>query len=426
MIRKFLIALLCIVAQDGIAQNGTLSPYSFFGIGDLRDDGTVENQMMGGLGTYGDSIHVNLHNPAAYSKLRRTTYTGALSHSEYRLEDAAESQNASVTRLEYLALGFPIAQNAGIGFGITSFSSVGYDLFDETTEPDENDITNSITITNTFTGEGGLSRVYLSAGFEPFKYLSFGATANFYFGTLEHQRIQSQEGVQFSTLERLESRVNGLNVTGAITYTPLIKEKYTLYTSVVVNTQANLTSKNTKQLGAFLPGSDVEDVPEVDLDAVNLRNTTYTLPTQITLGLGFGENKKWFLGGEYSFQSSSASLNDFLERENVTYNSASSYAFGGYIVPDYRPLSSYFKRITYRAGLRYEVTGLEVNNEAINDFGITFGVGLPLGKNLSNLNVGFEVGQRGTTEAGLVEENYLKVNIGLSLNDLWFMKRKID
>jgi len=67
-----------------------------------------------------------------------------------------------------------------------------------------------------------------------------------------------------------------------------------------------------------------------------------------------------------------------------------------------------------------------VNNAEINDFGITFGVGLPLGRSLPNINLGFEIGKRGTTEADLIEENYIKINLGFSFNDIWFQKRKIN
>ncbi|MBC72173.1 MAG: hypothetical protein CMH47_07835, partial [Muricauda sp.] len=72
MIKKILIAFLCVVAHGAFAQNGTISPYSYFGIGDDRDKGAVDTQMMGGVSMYGDSIHINLSNPAAYSKLRLT------------------------------------------------------------------------------------------------------------------------------------------------------------------------------------------------------------------------------------------------------------------------------------------------------------------------------------------------------------------
>lgn len=403
------------------AQNGTISPYSYFGIGDLRNGNVVENQMMGGISMYGDSIHMNLSNPAAYSKLKLTVYTAGISRKEYRLKDFTEQQSASVTNLDYLAIGFPVGKRAGVGFGLMPFTSVGYNFTRQSTN------SNQQTVTNGFTGEGGLNRVFISLGFEPIKNLSLGVTANLNFGTLRYSRVQSVEDVQLGTKDDRESRINGYDFNYALNYTPTIKKKYTLYTSVLINAQANLASKNTELLGSFslIDGSDVE-VIDVDLDAINLRNTELKIPTRTTLGLGFGENKKWFLGGEYSFQKFSGFRNDFLGLDNITYNDASNFAFGGYFIPDYRSLSGYHKRITYRAGFRYNVTGMQVNNKEINDFGITFGFGLPLSNNFSNVNLGFELGRRGTTDANLVEENYLKINIGLSLNDKWFVKRKIN
>ncbi|KAB7528222.1 hypothetical protein F8C76_10135 [Flagellimonas olearia] len=421
MVRKFLIAFFCVVAHGIFAQNGTISPYSYFGIGDLRNNGTVDNQMMGGVSMYGDSIHINLTNPAAYSKLKLTAYTAGISHTEYRLKDWSEQQNTSVTNLDYLSIGFPLAKNVGMGFGLMPLSSVGYSLRDERTT------TGGASVTNVFSGDGGLNRIYASVGFELIKNLSLGVTASYNFGTLEYRRIQSVEDVQFGTLEDRESRINGYDFKYALNYTPTIKDKYTLYTSVLVSTQGNLVSKNSAKLGSFslVTGEEIE-VLDVNLDADNLRNTELKIPTRATVGLGFGEDKKWFLGGEYSFQQFGDFENTFLGLENVTYNDAATYSFGGYFVPDYRSITSYFKRVTYRAGLRYDVSGLVVNNKEINNFGITFGLGLPLGNSFSNLNLGFELGRRGTTDANLIEESYFKVNVGLSLNDRWFVKRKIN
>lgn len=416
-----MIAFFCVVAHGIFAQNGTISPYSYFGIGDLRNNGTVDNQMMGGVSMYGDSIHINLTNPAAYSKLKLTAYTAGISHTEYRLKDWSEQQNTSVTNLDYLSIGFPLAKNVGMGFGLMPLSSVGYSLRDERTT------TGGASVTNVFSGDGGLNRIYASVGFELIKNLSLGVTASYNFGTLEYRRIQSVEDVQFGTLEDRESRINGYDFKYALNYTPTIKDKYTLYTSVLVSTQGNLVSKNSAKLGSFslVTGEEIE-VLDVDLDADNLRNTELKIPTRATVGLGFGEDKKWFLGGEYSFQQFGDFENTFLGLENVTYNDAATYSFGGYFVPDYRSITSYFKRVTYRAGLRYDVSGLVVNNKEINNFGITFGLGLPLGNSFSNLNLGFELGRRGTTDANLIEESYFKVNVGLSLNDRWFVKRKIN
>ncbi|MCR9228606.1 MAG: hypothetical protein NXH90_14405 [Flavobacteriaceae bacterium] len=420
MIKKILIAFLCVVAHGAFAQNGTISPYSYFGIGDDRDKGAVDTQMMGGVSMYGDSIHLNLSNPAAYSKLRLTAYTVGISHKEYQLKSWNEEQKTSVTNLDYLSIGFPLAKNVGFGFGIMPYSSVGYSLTSTSNSANGE-------VSNFFEGEGGLNRLYASIGFEPIKNLSLGVTANFNFGTLEYQRVQSVEGVQFGTLDDRESNINGYDFKYALNYNPTIKDKYTLYTSLLINTQGNLTSENSQTLGSFsLSNGNNVEVVDVDLDASNLRNTEIKVPTRTTLGLGFGENKKWFLGAEYSFQQMGDFENTFLGLDNVDYTDANTYALGGYWIPDYRSLTGYFNRITYRAGLRYDVTGMTVNNKEINNFGITFGLGLPLGTDFSNINVGFELGRRGTTDANLIEESYFKINLGLSLNARWFVKTKIN
>ena len=420
MIKNFLISCACLISFSIYAQNGTASPYSYFGIGDARSNGTVENQMMGGLQMYGDSIHINLRNPAAYSKLALTTYTAGISNTTLRLKDFEEQQNTSVTNLDYLAIGFPIAKKVGLGFGLMPFSSVGYNLTSVTGET-----------TNAFSGEGGLNRVYLSIGFEPIKNLSLGATINYNFGTLEYGRIQSVENVQLGTIDNRESRVNGFDFNYAANYTKKVGKKHTIFAHAGVNTQVNLVSENTERIGSFslTNGQEIE-VVDINLDEVNLRNTELKIPTNTTLGLGFGEDRKWFMGAEYSFQQLSSFDNTFLRIDNITYEDASSIALGGYFVPNYSSFNSYFSRITYRAGLRYDQTGMVVNNKEINNFGITFGFGLPLTgigpSSFSNLNIGFELGRRGTTDAGLIEESYFKVNVGLSLNDQWFIKRKIN
>lgn len=422
MIKKLVIALLCFASYAVNAQNTTISPYSYFGIGDLSNISTVDNQMMGRLQMYTDSIHINLNNPAAYGKLRLTTYTAALSHRKIRLETFTAEQKSSLTNLEYLSIGFPLSDRWGAGFGLMPYSSVGYNLLDETING------NGATVLNEYSGQGGLNKVYFSTGYRLIGDLYLGATLNFNFGNFTNQRIQSVENVQFGTLDRRESRVNGFDFNYGATYTPKLTDKHTLFTSVTVNTQANLVSENLQRIGSFSRASGDEiEVVEVDLAASGRDRTEIKVPTTTTLGLGYGEDKKWFLGAEYAFQAMSDFTNEFISVEDVVYDDASSIGVGAFFIPDYTSFTNYLKVITYRAGLRLDKTGMVVRGSEINNFGITFGLGLPLGgQGFSNINLGFELGRRGTTVANLVEENYFKVNVGLSLNDRWFLKRRID
>ena len=429
MIKKIVIAVVYFTVIGLYAQNGSVSPYSYFGIGELQSNGTMENQMMGGIGMFADSIHINLKNPASLSKLGVqfgedfgiTTYTAGLSYKKLNLKNSIEQQSNHVSNLEYLSIAMSLKKGLGVGFGLIPYSSVGYNLVSESTNA------NNRLITNQYFGDGGLNKVYFSMGYEFLKDLSVGVTASFNFGTLKNERVQNAENVQFGTLDKRESKVNGMDFNYALNYTPTLKDKYNLFASLRINTQANLTSKNTKQIGSFstTSGRNIE-VINVDLDAVNLRNTELKIPTTATLGLGFGEDKKWFLGAEYSFQGLSAFSNEFIDVDNLVYEDASSFAFGGFFIPDYSAFSGYLKQITYRAGLRMDQTGMLVNNKEINNFGITFGFGLPMRGSFSNLNLGFEIGKRGTTTANLIEESYYKVNVGLSLNDIWFRKRRIN
>lgn len=424
MIKKIVMVIVSFAALQAYAQDGSVSPYSFFGLGDFRAGTTIENQMMGGIAIYTDSIHVNLQNPAAYGKLRLTAYAGGISHERFSLESTSEEANNDITNLEYLAIGFNVGKGLGVGLGIAPLTSIGYSILSESVN------VNGAAVTEQYTGDGGLNRVFLSVGYELTKDLSIGATANFNFGTLNNQRAQNVENVQFGTFDNRSSRVNGVDFNYALNYTPTIKDKYTLYTSVRVNTQANLSSRNTQEIGSFSTNNtQTIELIDIDLGAQGLRNTGIKIPTRTTLGLGFGENKKWFLGAEYSFQALSSFRSEFIDIENIRYQDANSISLGGYFIPDYTSFNSYLKRITYRAGIRSTSTGMIVNDTEINDFGITFGVGLPLSSaagGFSNVNLGFELGKRGTTDQMLIEENYFSIRLGLSLNDKWFVKRKIN
>ena len=434
MIKKIGFVIVCLACFGSYAQdNGTASPYSFFGIGEFRSTATIENQMMGGIGIYTDSIHVNLQNPAAYADLGirvgetfgLTTYTAGISFNSIDLKSATAEEGTAITNLDYLALAFALRENLGIGIGVMPYSSVGYNVESVLEQSD------GATVTNTFSGTGGLNRVYGSIGWGVTDNLKIGVTANYNFGTLESQILQVVDGIQLATFDNRESRIGGYDVNYAVNYTPRFKDKYRLHTSLRVNTQGNLSARNTQTIGSVVSdGSSaalglISEEAEVDLESLGLRETEVKIPTTTTLGLGIGRDNNWFVGGEYSFQDLGDYVNRFMQLNNLQYDEAKTFSFGGFYVPDYASFK-YFQRITYRAGFRVQDTGMVVNNTQINNFGITFGVGLPLGRSLSNINLGFEFGKQGTTSADLIEEEYFKINIGLSLNDQWFRKAKIN
>lgn len=413
MLKRIFIAIMLLTSGLAMAQQGTTSPYSFFGIGTLKFKGTVENRTMGGIGVYTDSIHLNIQNPAAVAGLRLVNYSLAGSHKFNRFETASESQKATTTTLDYLAIGIPMGK-FGASFGLIPYSSSGYKLQNE-----------SETTLTQYEGTGGLNKAFFQLAYQITPKFSVGVDANYNFGNIENVATSSQEGVQFGTRETNNSNILGFSYTLGAVYKTMVSEQLEFMSSITYTPETQFDSENTRVLETtlLLPSGTVTPVDSRD---INVADTDFTFPSQISVGAGIGKPKKWFIGGEYSSQKTSNFTNRTFELENASFEDAAKYKIGGFYIPNYNGLGSYWKRVVYRGGFRFEETGIVVNGESISEFGISFGVGLPVGRLFSNVNLGFEIGRRGTTNVGLVKETFFNTFISLSLNDKWFEKRYYD
>ena len=440
MIKKLLLVLIALATLTGYAQEGTSSPYSFYGIGSLKFKGTAENRSMGGLSIFADSIHVNLRNPASFagnnvkiapfnSESRPVKFALGGASNSNTLKSDSGSDKVSTSTFDYLALSFPMGK-FGLGFGLLPYSSVGYKLEASGT------VNDSVVTTNRYRGEGGVNKAFLGLGFQFTESLSIGVDANYNFGNIENSSIAflfDDESVplQYQSRETNRSELSGLNFNLGFRYTPMINNKLQLTTAATYSPKSELTSNNERIFETIVinptTGQEfsINEIP-ADLAADGLKETVLNLPARASFGLGIGYPRHWFLGAEYTFLQTSQFSNRIFEIENATFEDASTFSVGGFLIPQYTSFNKYWKRIVYRAGLRFENTGLKINNESINEFGISFGVGLPVGRLFSNANLGFEVGKRGTTNQSLVQENFVNFQLSLSLNDRWFVKRKFN
>lgn len=412
MIKRFIIIVALLTTVLAAAQEGTSSPYSFYGIGLTKFKGTVENQSMGGLQLFSDSIHLNLRNPAGYGRLKLTTYTVGGSHQSTQLENDQASESSRTTSLDYLAIGIPTGK-LNFGLGLIPFNSVGYKILNVNEET-----------ANRFTGRGGMNKVYLSTGYSVTDNLSLGVNVNYNFGNIQRNFTAFQNGIQFGTRQIDRTDLSGFNLNFGLDYQRALSENLNFYTAATYSPKMDITAKKIQNTATITLGANGSELITSEND-ITFPDSDLSLPAQLTLGAGLGASNKWFLGAEYS-SIQTEDFNSITPNQDVSYQNASQYRLGGFYIPQYNSLTNYFNRIVYRAGIRFEETGLQINNEVINEFGISFGVGLPAGSNFSNANLGIEYGQRGTTNSGLIKENFLKLSISLSLNDKWFVQRKFD
>lgn len=412
MFRKIIVGVFLLISASLLAQEGTTSPYSFYGIGILKFRGTAENRSMGGVGVFSDSIHLNLQNPAAYAGLKLINFSIGASHKNTNQKTATEKQRVSATSLDYIAMGVPMGK-LGLGFGLMPYTSVGYHFYSD--QPDG--------ITE-YSGSGGLNKAFLSLAYQVTPELSVGVESNYNFGMIENTGTSSKENIEYGTRAYNSSELYGFSFNIGAIYKRMISERLELTGSVTFTPGTKFNSDNARKLSTVsIRPTGIFTVDERD---VEMPNTSFTFPTQFTLGVGIVEQKYWGLGAEYTLQETSNFSNRAFESENVSYSKASKFRLGGYIIPNYNSFGDYLKRMSYRAGMRFEQTGLRVSGHEINEFGISFGVGMPVGRLFSNFNLGFEIGQRGTTDYGLIQENFINTFLSFSLNDRWFEKRLYD
>ncbi|MBP6181588.1 hypothetical protein [Flavobacterium sp.] len=416
MIKKLLISTCLLFSLISFAQEGTSSPYSFYGIGDIRFKGTLENRSMAGVAVEQDSIHINLENPASFSNLKLSTFSLGGTYSTKKIKSNSGSASTRRTTLDYLAVGLPFGK-LGIGFGLIPYSSVGYKI---------ESLSSVDGATNRrLSGTGGLNKVFFGAGYKIAPNFSIGADVHYNFGKIETNSLEFLTNVPVGTRELNSADLSGVNFNIGAMYQTKISKKLTVYSSLNYTVEGTLTSQNTRNIATVLFDSEF-NVGVVDALADQKTMTDVKLPSKISFGAGIGESKKWLIGGKISYQKTSGQENSYNKATNVSYGRYEGLSLGGYYIPNYNSFSNYAKRIVYRGGLKYEKTGLIVNSESINDMGLTLGVGLPLTGSFSNINFGFELGKKGTTNANLVQENYANFSVGFSLNDKWFVKRKFE
>ena len=416
MIKKVSLSIFLLLSLVTFAQQGTSSPYSFYGIGDIRFKGTVETRSIGGLSFVPDSIHINVQNPALLSSIKLTAFSVGGTFSPVKLKTSTQSEKAQRTTFDYLSIALP-SKNFSIGFGLLPFSSVGYSVRNTNTTLNQN---------NKFEGSGGINRVYTTFSYKINSNFSAGVDFQYNFGTIETKKVTSQSDVQNGTRELNTSGVGGFSFNLGLSYQKKINKNLNFFSGLTFAPQASLTLKNERTIAAVQVLTDAE-VEVGDPYNVPVSNTKLKLPSKFSFGSGIGNLKKWFVGAELTFQNNSNFGNRFDDITNVTYQNATKVSLGGFFIPKYNSFSDYWKRITYRGGFRYENTGLVINNQSVKDAAVSLGFGFPVGSNtFSNINIGLEYGKRGTTKAGLIEENYTNISIGFSFNDRWFIKRKYD
>ena len=412
--------LLTMVTGMAIAQNNTNSPYTRYGYGDLSDKSFGNSKAMGGI-AFGlrDGAQINPLNPASYTAIDSLTFLfeGGVSLQNMNISGSGVKLNAKNSSFDYLAMQFRLHPRIAMSIGLLPFSNVGYSVSDSKVD-------NGVSQTRSFTGDGGLHQLYGGIGVKVLKNLSLGVNASYFWGDITRTRtiIYPATSESYSYIQQMGVSISDYKLDFGTQYTLDFNKKHSMTIGAVFSPKHKLNNDYTVT---------------TQVSTTNSNNLDATLELPNTFGVGFTYNydKRLTVGADYSLQqwsktkfgvntSDDAVREDF--NETYTYCNRHKVSVGAEYIPNLMG-RSYLSHIKYRLGAYYTTPYYKIGGkEATREYGVTAGFGLPVPRSRSILSISGQFVRISGQESAFVNENIFRVSIGLTFNERWFFKRRVE
>ncbi|MBA3829440.1 MAG: hypothetical protein H0X33_10930 [Taibaiella sp.] len=395
-------------------------PYSRFGVGELWNGNNTLLKGMGNISSaYADPYAVNADNPASFGFLRLTTYEAGAQADLHTLTTNTANYTTGTATLSYMNFAVPIGKHVGLCIGIRPYSNVFYNLQDTT----YSDTLIGKEVIRNFTGGGSVNYAYIGGAYQ-YKGFSIGATFGYMFGSINNaSRLLNQDTTKSYNATFIQStHIGGIYWKGGAIYQGTYKKDYTYRIGGTVTLQQDLNAtRNEYWIGTY----NLVDtfIADTSYAAHELRGKI-TLPMTYSFGVQFAKTHQWMIGVDYT----ATQWNQFRNLGSVDSVASTSYrvSLGGEVTPNSTALNNYFSRITYRLGFYYGTNYVYLRNTTLANYGLTFGGSLPFKRTSDRIHLAFDIGKLGTTDNNLIKDTYIKFSAGISLNALWFVKRKYE
>lgn len=432
------------------------SPYSQFGFGEQLFLGFADQHAMGQTGTADrNPLKYSVLNSASYSALEKTNYRFGMLGQQGTLNQGDRRMRVNGAGLAYLTLGFQLNKKKDWGFvmGAMPYSVRGYNV--------EVKIDSSFgTITQQVQGEGGTYRLFAGTGKRIGNHLSVGVQGSFIGGQSSTIRtllfpsnapysnyrtsssafvygFQGESGIQYWIPAKLVYKKSIGTGDQKRTVKDTVRFKHQFGINYVVSTKMDATRSDFAR--TFVLSGSREQVRDTIFYSTRKEQSAVSLPWFFNAGYQIqDQNGQWRLALEWR-QGGWSTYTSTLHAQSTTINNwqfSSGFCF--------RPSMDFFNsgkkifaKTEYRFGFRTGILPITPSGQSIPETGFSFGLGIPLRTRtvnedfrfetvFSSLDISAEYFTRGTLNQNLIREEYFRIAVGVSLNDKWFNKRKIE
>lgn len=422
-VNRPILFILLLLTYGAEGQNLTQSPYSVVGVGEIHFAGTAQLMGLGQTAqAYRRPFEINVLNPASYSSMQQTVFEASFLYTSGTISNATATSGFDNATFSSFVFGVPLSVKRGIALvaGVMPYSAVGYNLSTSKVYPGVPDYTG----TTQLQGRGGLTRFMAGTGVRISNSLSAGIQVNYLFGkitssqqlvfdrslnkfNISEERVQVMQDFQYELGLQYHHSLNDLyKISGGLTFIP----------SASLDAKYSFTNRTLGWGGSAMYTVDT-------IEHYENQGGETLLPQTIRTGIALERKGVWLLSADMNY-TNWAAFRAFGLSDNLKNNLGMS--LGASWIPDAQASKSLMKRMEYRAGLRFDNGNIEINGSSVNCVGLSAGLGVPMGKTKSRLNIGLEYLSRGSTQNGLLKEELVRIMLGITFSDQWFVRYKYD
>ena len=410
-------------AMTALAQGATNSPYSQFGLGELAQQGSSQNRGLDGLGI---ALHqgnqVNTANPASYAYVDSLTmlFDMGLSASLTHFEENGVKKNARTGNFEYAVGSFRLMKNVGATFGVLPVTNIGYDYMSSRYVADAQS-----TMATSYSGDGGLQKIFLGMGAR-FGNLSAGFNVGYLWGGYTHNVVLSSSTAVNTLSKKYLTDVSSYVLDFGLQYAFPLGKKDVLTLGATYGLGHKLNADATCDIiNSNATISKADTTHWVVSNAFELPHTigvglAYSHLNTLTVGID-GTMQRW---GDLKFPKESDGQ---YQLASDMLKDAYKVTVGTEWVPRYNS-RRLIDRVKYRLGASYTTPYYKIGNiDGPKQFSVSAGFGIPIQNQInarSYLNISAQWVKQSVD--GLLKENTFRINLGVTFNERWFAKWKVE
>lgn len=402
------------------------SPYSRFGLGDVLPGQNIVNRAMGGISaTYYDPVTVNFTNPASYARLKYTTFDVGVDYTGRTLKttDPVRSLTSGYIVPSYIQIGFPLAKkgNWGMNLGLRPVTRISYQLQQNERLPGIDSAQTS------YIGDGGMYQTYVGTGFGS-KHLTAGINFGYAFGNKNYttERTLINDSVFYERGKWADStHFGGVFLHAGVQYSTHISKTMLLKLGAFAQFKNSLNAYRNIRRETYVMNPNYGEVMKDSVYMSTDEKGKIVVPASYGAAISIEKELAWSVTAEYNI----AEWDDYKyydTKDNV--KNTWLFRLGTSFIPNYKS-TSYWGQVQYRAGFYIGPDYVTVNKN-LPTYAITFGASFPVRKygyalysgQYTSINTAFEIGARGNKSNSL-RESFYRISVGLSLSDIWFIKR---